>query len=500
MALEDLPNGFVVPTRGEIRDRFQRDYLLRQPGAPTGEGSQPFIDGSVIADTVLPIYANSVSIARGANLADMTREQLKAEARALGIPEELPEGAGGGFVLITASAGGVYIPANRELRDDTRKLRFKCLTSDTYFDGKPVPVTGIDKGPQTNLPAGARLKWTNPPPGLGSIAIVQADADGAGFTGGRAAESDDDIRGRISTTIAEPPAGGNVAEIRKQVKNAGRDLGIAVQEVFVYPAITGSGHYAYVFTLRPGEGSTSRIPDATQIAAVRAYIHRAMPEDDGIFAAEIIDQEVTAKLAIRWANTAVGWSDAQPWPLFAENWTVQTVTSATAFRVHTEPGTPTPPEAGKTIAFYDRVNRTFARKRILSATDVGTGYQFDLVVDQTNNASNLNYLPVVDEEFCPYSESLAPIVKPLLDEVDLLGPGEQEAAPFDEGTRQKRQPESPGEWPSELRHKTLNSVEDLPAVHDVHWLAPEIPYGPLVGVAAASSNMVAITRVLAYPL
>jgi len=78
MPLEDLPNGFVAPTRGAIRDRFQKDYELRQPGCPTGEGSQAFIDGSVIADTLMPIYADAVSVARGANLADMTRAQLMA--------------------------------------------------------------------------------------------------------------------------------------------------------------------------------------------------------------------------------------------------------------------------------------------------------------------------------------------------------------------------------------------------------------------------------------
>lgn len=499
MPIEDLPNGFAAPTRPEIRDRFQRDVLLRQPGAPTGEGSQAFIDGSVIADTLMPLYANAVSIARGANLADMTREQLKAECKALGIPEELPESAGSGFVIISASAGGVFIDTGRELKDEGRNLRFHCAVAGTYFDGKAVPVIGTDTGPTTNLAAETRLKWTNPPAGLGNIAAVQADADGNGFTGGRVAESDDDIRNRITVARSDPPAGGNDGQIRKLVKDAGRDLGIAIQECFVYPAITGAGHYSYVFTLRPGAPGSSRIPDAVQIAAVRAYVHNALPYDDGIFAAELIEEEVVAKLGVKWANNAVGWVDAAPWPIFADDFEVSAVTDASNFTVSSAASAPTAPQVGQTFAFFDELNGKFARKKILTATDMGGG-DYAIVVDTSNNASDVNYKPSVNEELCPYSPSLDLLVEPLLSEVDTLGPGEQVDEFFDEGYRQRRDPPNPVEWPSELRHNSLDAVDDLPQIHDVTWLEPSIPYVPAVGVAGVSSNLVAIERVLAFPL
>lgn len=500
MPLEDLPDGFTVPTRGEIRDRFQKDYLLRQPGAPTGEGSQAFIDGSVIADALMPLYANAVSIGRGANLDDMTRAQLKAECVALGIPEELPESAGTGFVIITASAGGVFIDTGREIKDENRNLRFHCAVADTYYDGKAVPIIGTDTGPATNIPAGTKLKWSSPPAGLGSIATVQADANGDGFTGGRAVETDDGIKQRIKTTRAEPPAGGNVAQIRKLVKDAGAQLGIAVQEVFVYPAITGAGHYAYVFTLRPGSTGTTRCPDAVQIAAVRAFVHRALPEDDGIFAAEVIEEEVTAQLGVRWASTASGWVDAAPWPAFADAYYVSTATSATSFIVTSALGaSATVPQVGQTIAFYDRDNGKFARKRILTAT-VGAPGVYTIEVDTTNNASDVNYAPAVNEQLCPYSPSLDLLIEPLLAECDTLGPGEQVDTLFDEGYRQRRIPENPVEWPSELRHVSLDKVDNLAQIHDVTWLSPSIPYTTSVGVAGASSNLIAITALLAFPI
>lgn len=499
MPLEDLPNGFTVPTRNEIRDQFQKNYALRLNGAPTGEGSQAYIDGSVIADTLAPVYANAVSIGRGASLDDMTREQLKAECRALGIPEELPESAGAGFVIITASAGGVFIDAGRQIKDESRNLTLRCAVPDTYYDGRAVPIIGVDKGPATNVPAGTRLKWQNPPAGLGNIATVQEDADGNGLTGGRAAESDDDIKARIRSARKDSPAGGNVAQIRELVKEAGRALGIAVQDVFVYPAVTSAGHYAYVFTLRPGDPGSSRIPTAIQIAAVRAYVHGALPEDDGILAAEIIEEEITIKLGVKWAPKAEGWVDAAPWPAFADAFYVSAVTSALAFDVETLETTYTAPQVGQTFAFYDDADRVYRRKRILTVVDNGGG-NYSLTIDDTNNASDVAYLPSVNEAMCPYAPSLDLLVEPILTFSNSFGPGEQVEEFFDEGYRQKRMPENPTEWPSELRHKAIDSVDDLPQIYDVDILSPDLPYIPAVGVAGVSSNILAVASILAFPL
>ncbi len=263
----------------------------------------------------------------------------------------------------------------------------------------------------------------------------------------------------------------------------------------------GSGHYSYIFTLRPGAPGGSRCPDNIQIAAVRAYLHRALPEDDGIFAAEIIEELVTAKLGIKWAKTASGWTDAQPWPIFADGFAVTAVTDALTFDVESSLGASygQAPQIGQTFAFYDRVNGKFANKRILTVTDNGGG-NFSLTIDDTNNASNPNYTPVVTEELCPFSTSLDLLIEPLLTEVDTLGPGEQVDDFFDEGYRQRRIPENPLEWASELRHNSLDKVDDLAQVHDIEWLAPEIPYVPAVGVAGTSSNLIAIDVLLAFPI
>lgn len=499
MPLEDLPNGFTVPTRSEIRDKFQRDYLLRKPGAPTGEGSEAFIDGSVIADTLGPLYADAVSIGRGANLEDMTREQLKAECRALGIPEELPESAATGFIVITASAGGVFIDTGRQLVDEARNIKYRCLSNDTYFDGRAVPIIGVDKGPSTNIPAGTQLKWNNPPAGLGNIATVQGDADGNGLTGGRAAESNDDIVNRIKSARKDPKAGGNDAHVRGLVVEAGKNLGIAVEAVWTYPCVTGSGHYCYVFTLRPGTAGDSRLPNATDRAAVRSYVIGALPKDDGVFDGEIIEEPITVKFEVIWAKQpGIGWVDQNPWPRYADAFYVSAVSSATAFTVKSDASSPTAPEVGKTFAFYDSTERKFVRKRILTATPGGSG-QWALVIDATNNASDVVYPPSVNEPMCPFSPSLDLLVQPLQDEVAKLGPGEQVDDFFDEGYRERRSPENPIEWPSDLRHNTFDKVDDLPQVHDIDVLEPDLPIAPSVGVPGASSNLLVVERILAFP-
>lgn len=501
--LEDLPDGFALPTRTEVRDKFQQNVALRQPGAPTGEGSQAFVDGSVIADTVMPLYANAGSIARGGSLSDMTREQLKAECKALGIPEELPASAATGFVLITASTGGVFISEARFLKDEQRNVTFRCAYARQYYNGEAVPIIGVDTGPNTNVPAGTKLKWQNPPAGLGLIATVQEDADGNGTTGGRDVESDDDIRRRIETRSADPPAGGNVASVRNLVKKGGKQIGIAVEEAFVYPAFNASGHYAYVFTLRPSTPGVSRIPDATQIALMRAFIHRELPEDDGIFAAEILEEETALRIGVRWASGADGWMDAVQWPAEASDWDVMTATSATTFTVRAAAGIVTDiPQVGQTIAFYDADDKAFVKKRILTATNVSGGGEsrYTLTIDETNSASDVNYLPVVGEAFCPFSESLSLLVSPILKAADVVGPGEMVAAPFDEGTRQRRIPEDPVEWQSDFDHDLIDEAEDLEQVHDMSVISPVLPLAVSVGVPGVSANMLKLTSILAFPI
>lgn len=498
MALEDLPNGFYVPTRDEVRDQWQKDVQLRLPGAPIGEGSQAFQEGSVNADMLMPVYADAASIASNANLDDMTLEGLKNEARGMGIPELLPASGGAGFVQISASAGGVTIDSGREIYDEKTSLRFRCAATNSYANGQPVPIIGIDTGPQTNLPAGTVLKWRNPPLGLNTNAAVLADADGNGLQGGRNEETPDELRLRIRTERANPPAGGNTAHVMRLVKEAGAALGIPIQEVFVYPCILGPAIYGFTFTLRPARPGASRAPSSVQRTLVRAYIVGALPEDDGILACALLEAGVTVRLKIDWMPEAQGWVDQNPWPLSADTWYVSTATSATVFGVRSMSGPTSTPQVGQTLAFYNARDGVFVPKRIGAVSGPVVG-EYTITCETANNASDVLYVPAVNEQFCPWSDSLQALVEPLALEFARLGPGEQVSAFFDAGYRQRRFPLNPSRWPSTLRHKMLDGVDDLPQVGDVQWLSPALPYATPVGTPGVSSNLLTLARILAFP-
>jgi hypothetical protein len=227
----------------------------------------------------------------------------------------------------------------------------------------------------------------------------------------------------------------------------------------------------------------------------------ALPKDDGIFSAEILDEGVNLVLGVRWAKQpGVGWVDAQPWPRAEDKFLVGSVVSPTEFNVISSELSPTAPQAGKTFAFYDVTERKFIRKRILSVIDLGSGV-YILTIDTANSASDVSYAPVFGERPCPFSPSLELLVEPLLTEVDKCGPGEMVDDFFDEGYRQKRIPENPLEWPAEIRHKVLDSIDELPQVHDVKILEPtEIPIVPSVGVPGASVNLLSVLRLIAFPI
>jgi uncharacterized phage protein gp47/JayE len=497
--LENLPEGFTSPLRNEVRDKFQRDYRLRRPDAPIGEGSEAFLDGSLVADTLMPVYANASSIARGADLDDMTGPQLESEARALGLPDRLPESAGSGFAVISAASGGVFISTAREAKDQDTGLRFRCAAAATYSNGQTVPMVGIDTGPSTNIAAGSTLRWVNPPPGLGSTATVQADAFGEGFTGGRLAESNDELRDRIRDARANPPAGGNAAQVRKLIKDAGKRLGIAIQEAFVYPAILGPGTTGFTFTLRPNRPGGSRAPTTLQLSQVLAFLEGELPSDDGLLPCTLIERPIRVNLAVKWAPGAAGWADTVPWPTSNDEWVVQDdgLLSATHFVVYPSVLS-TFPQAGQTIAFFNKASGTFVRKRIGVVTPDGFGgYAID--VDTTNNASDTSYRPSVGEPVCPWSDSLDSIVPAIASGFDGIGPGEQ-AFSFDEGYRQRRVPLDPVEWPSSVRFKMFAKVDDLEVVGDLVWTSIS-PYStPPIGSPGVSSSLLTFDRLMVFPL
>jgi uncharacterized phage protein gp47/JayE len=498
MALEETPGEILTKTRDQVRDQFTRDYQLRVPSADVGEGTQPYVDGSNVADATMLLYNDAVVIGRGTNL----RTSAGTWLREIGEPEGIfarPAVGSSGFVEVVTSAGTWTILAGTELRDQKSRLRFKVLTTALYGNGALVPVTGIDKGPATNLDAGTILQFTAPPPGVSPSAEVAEASDGSGLSGGRDADDDAAYRRLIAARRADPPASGNDAEYQRAIQNV---PGVAVEKAFTIPAILGPGTTAFVFTMRPSKLGASRVPNGAEIATVLEYVIGQEPADDGIFACSILEVPVVVALKVTWAKGAPSWVDVTPFPTYISGDKVlidgAVAPTTTTVRLTTATSTTTP-QVGQTIGFYDAANAVFRRKRISVVAVVVANKSWDIEVDTANNASDTSYAPVVGTAASPWSESLDALVGPVLGHFEEFGPGEQVASLPDPGRRQRRQPESPAVWPSVIGNRLIQPVLAATSyVADADLQEPTVPFATPVGTPGVLSKLLTLGDLCAF--
>ncbi|WP_394849713.1 baseplate J/gp47 family protein [Pendulispora brunnea] len=500
MPLDDLPGEIVTFGRDEVRDRYLRDYLLRNPSADTGPGSLPYARASVMADTLAPIYANAIIIGRNVAGSTKTGRALLEEAARLGTAP-LPAAGASGAVEITASQGGTKIFAGDELRVSGR--RYQAIATGVYASGAQVPVQGIDTGPSTNVAAGMALSWTWPRPGCSPTAIVIRQFDGSGLSGGRDAETESELQDRLRSLRSNPPAAGNEADYIQAVT---RTPGLSVEAAFAFPAIKGPGTKGVIFTMRPGTAGANRSPNTAQIARVLQHLRGRFPADDGIFVGAIVPKPVTIALRVDWRSQVPGWVDSYPWPE-PGGAMVKAVTSAVDFVVSVQGR---PPERGLSFGLFDRTAAQFRPKRVLTAAPIAAGStDYRIVADTSNATSDVNYTPEPGQALCPWSDSLDSLVASVIALFDRLGPGEQCATFFDPGLRQRRIPIDPEAWPSAITNRMLSTRRDLPAgepvgvfdvptVRDAALISPQVPYGPPPGAPGMFSHLLVLQDLVAY--
>lgn len=496
----------TLPTRDEIVQRYERDYQLRNPGALVGPSTAPGIDARVQADIMLPVYAEARRAGDAVDIENLAGTMLESEATRLGLPGRLPAVGASGDVGVTTSIGGVTIVSGSQLVEPSTGLRYALVTTAVYETGDLVPIVGIDTGPSSNQLEGKILQWVAPGAGLGPNATVLAQADGTGLTGGRDEETDPEIRLRIYAESANPAASGNSADYRRKMIET---PGVSVQAGFCHPCILGPGTKAILFTTRATSSATSRIPTGSQIATVRNYVVSKMPADDSVFACTIDDEPTDMILRIRWKRGSLGWTDTIPWPVYdAGNPFVVDASPAptsTTFTISTTMSSPPAPSAGKTIAFFDEVNRVFSRKKILSVT--GTG-PWDIVCDTTFSATDA-FVPPAGAQAMPWTglmapsldEERCPLVEALLDQFALLGPGEQVSSYVDaSGARERRDPTPSEAWPMDLSGRVLTSLFAVPNVDELQVATPTLPLSPSVGTPGVSSRMLVLGELVIFAL
>ena len=503
----------ILPEREDIAKDVRNAWLVRSlqadPDRPVdiGKGTIPAIVGEVMADTLLPLYANHDKIERSFSVRNMTGARLEryAEER-LPLNEDgtvrLAATGGAGYMEVTKIAtGGAYIEAGTTLLHVPTKTAITVTVTDTYQDGDPIPILCTTSGPATNLDYDAQIVFDSPPAGCSQTATILAQNDGTGvfvgLTGGRDAESDEELQDRVIDAQSNPPAAGNSAEIVQAVQ---RTPAVPVQKAFIIPAWFGPGSACVAFTLRPDSSST-RLPNSTQRGLVAASL-ATFPTDYNITIAAGLAQTVSVQLGVSWISGANGWTDLTQWPehLATDSVVVDGAIAITTggFRV-TRTLTGHAPAVGQTIAVYDHASKKFKRKRIATVTTVVSGKSWTLTFTSTLGASD-TYVPAAGALVSPWSQSLNRIPAEIAAYMDTLGPGEQFASFPDPGGRQRRWPPSPEQWPSTIANEGLvTATKASGAISDVEVLSPATPYATTVGTPGVSFYLLQLGDLAVYP-
>lgn len=526
MPLDLLPGKLVVPTRQQLHDKFLQWVLIRNPAEDTRPGGQPDLDASVWADAATMILSQAITIAGGTNRATSSGNQVDVWLSLI-APDSPRQGAvgAGGNVAVTASSNGAQLVAGDVLTYLQTGFKYQVTVTGTYTNGQPVPVTGIDTGPQTDLPAGSVLTFLTSRPGVTSLnATVLPQADGSGLSGGAGPESDADCIARMQYLASNPPASGNEAEYQAALQKIS---GLAVQQGFTISDVQGPGSLGVMFTLRPGSPGANRIPTSGQMASALSQLAGQFPGDDGVYMCAIVPFHVTVVLKVTWAQFSPAWTDSALFPFYhpstnlvSASPTASGALTPLAFRVSSPVlGNlgPEVPQPGQNIGFLDLPNLLFRRKKILTATMIDA-FTYDLTIDTNGGLSDTTYTPYIGQPCCPWSDSLQSLITPVVSYFDALGPGEQFVSFADPGLRQRRSPASPQFWPNQITNRLLGGAivpqpaqgpqQNQPAVptlfttptlRDVQLIEPTVPFSAPVGAPGVFSNMLTLGALVAFP-
>jgi uncharacterized phage protein gp47/JayE len=500
---ETLPVEITIPIRDEIIAAYKRAYKLRVPNADMRDGTQIDIDARVFADGVLPVYAAAKKYSRNMVLEEAIGDALVQWCEREGVDPPRDAIGASGYVTMQTSSGGTVIQSNDELINEATSQLFSAITSgisEAKANGSQLLIVGKSGGTSTNLPGGTRLKWTSPRPGCSAYATVTTQIDGSGLTGGHEKETSDDTIARILDQKANPAASGNDAAYQKATFTT---PSVAVQRAFTYPAILGAGTIGVAFTVIPSRSGASRIPSSAQQSLAEVYVSGEMPADDGALFCQVVEESAEVVFGVNWSTTVTGWTDVAPWPPYLVRAApsgsgaviVLSAASAVSFMLECDNAdytTAVAPRVGDTIGFYDGANFRFRRKKILLVT--GTG-PWAITVDTTNNASDTAFTPALGDRAMPWSDSLDTVLPDVLAYSDKLGPGEQMATFFDEGSRQKRSPvQTKNSWPSEITAKGLSDAIVTDVVDEISAL--EGPgTSPTIGTPGSLSYMLRIDKI-----
>lgn len=460
------------------RDMILRNASNRNDDIDVGEGSYPYVIASAVGEMLAIDSANAVAIARKIPLKDLTEEETRAQYGDL-CPRQL-ESKSTGYVIMDAAGSSTIQPGDRLTDPDTKQIfETTNATATAYATGDLVPVSSVDYGSGTIVAAGKKLNWSVLRPGCYAMAEVSESVDGTGIYGGRAKETLDEWKARISDMLANPASHGNEADILALLKDStGRTLsngakttghGLAVAKGFCYPALLGPGTCGITALMKTDQWWKSRAPSALELSALYQYAVNGMapsgfPGDFSLLPMTVVDASTSVAVSVELDTTGAGWNDFAPWPTYGAGTARKVIaaspaTTATSFRISKASGVytgETQPSPGTTIGLLDRTTGKMVRKTILTVS--GTG-PWDITVNAGSGLSDTSYVPIAGQSVSPWSDALQGIVDEIGKQVATTGVGEAVEYPPGDGKRQVRCPAPTAtKWPQNIGSRIANGI------------------------------------------
>lgn len=243
-------------------------------------------DAKKVDDDAIP--GTYVDAATGVTRTRNSSLSLESWAYALAIPSSVAgkfgrrgATAAKGGAAVAVGTVGVVIPTAAQLTDPSGKIIISVRAGITV-DANPalngITLDAATTGSQGSLPAGTKLRWSSPPPGLASTVTLTT-----ALSGGYDIEDDVGLAMRIIEKLQAPLRGGTAADYRFFSENAQDSAGriIPVDRGYPLPGRNGTGTVDICIT-QAGTGS-GRDPGATVAAQVATFVDTVRPVGDGGF-------------------------------------------------------------------------------------------------------------------------------------------------------------------------------------------------------------------------
>lgn len=311
----DLPK-YTVRGKTEIQNGFLRTIrmglIARGVANPNVSPKSDWaVEAEAISEQLIVVEANAVVKANDALEDTSTGVALLRLAALRGVVTR-PAAGSRGPAIMSSSAAATAATGARLL--DEAGLRYKVVTGGTFANGETFAVEAEDTGLETNLEAGAVLRWVASPPYADEKVLVGT----GGLRNGAAADDEESIRRRLLPVLRDPPASGNSSHTAIVAENTTS----SVQKCFVYPAIQGGATCHAAVVSSPTATNKSRVVDPAIVSGTVRPAIVAIIEHTEYTVTSVTDLQADVSVGLSLPDSPAasppgpggGWSQGSPWP------------------------------------------------------------------------------------------------------------------------------------------------------------------------------------------